>query len=66
MKNIGKIDKLIRVIIGLVLLSLIFILNGNIKYIGLIGLIPLLTAIIGTCPLYLPFGINTNKTKNKF
>jgi hypothetical protein len=61
MKNIGGTDKVVRVILGIALLSLLFILNGNIRFIGLIGLIPLLTAFMGFCPLYLPFGINTNK-----
>jgi hypothetical protein len=61
MKNIGNTDRIIRVIIGLLLLSLLFLLNGNIKLLGLLGFIPLITALVGTCPLYLPFGINTRK-----
>lgn len=64
MSNIGKTDKVIRVITGIILLSLLFILDGNIRYIGLIGFIPLITAIVGFCPLYKLLGINTNK-KNK-
>jgi len=59
MKNIGGTDKAVRLILGIALLSLLFILNGNIRYIGLVGLIPILTAFIGFCPLYLPFGLNT-------
>ena len=65
MKNIGSIDKVIRVVLGLALLSLLFILDGSIKFIGLIGLIPLITAFVGVCPLYLPFHISTNKSKAK-
>ena len=61
MKNIGKIDRIIIIILGLVFLSLLFILEGNLKYIGLVGIIPILTASIGFCPLYKIFGINTNK-----
>lgn len=61
MKNVGKIDKIIRTIIGLVLLSLIFILEGNAKYFGLIGIIPLLTAVFSFCPLYAILGIKTCK-----
>ncbi|MBP1756380.1 MAG: hypothetical protein H6Q59_2778 [Firmicutes bacterium] len=61
MKNIGKIDKIIRIILGFVLLSLLFILEGNLKYLGLIGIIPLLTATISFCPIYSLFGIKTNK-----
>ncbi|MGB8451791.1 MAG: DUF2892 domain-containing protein [Anaerocolumna sp.] len=61
MKNIGRIDKIIRIIIGLALLSLLFILEGNLKYLGLIGIIPIVTASISFCPLYTIFGIKTSK-----
>ncbi|HEY5584492.1 MAG TPA: DUF2892 domain-containing protein [Ruminiclostridium sp.] len=61
MKNIGKTDKIIRVIIGLGLLSLLLVLDGNIRFLGLLGLIPLITASIGFCPSYALFGIKTNK-----
>lgn len=63
MKNVGKIDKVIRVILGLALLSLIYIFKGNIRYIGFLGIIPLVTAGIGFCPLYYPFHISTIKKK---
>lgn len=63
MKNVGNVDKIIRIIIGVVLLSLLFVLNGNIKYLGLIGIIPFLTAVFGYCPLYSMFGIKTCKIK---
>lgn len=65
MKNVGSIDKIIRVIIGLGLLSLFFILEGNMRYLGLIGLVPLITALIGYCPLYSVFGIKTCKIEKK-
>lgn len=61
MKNIGNTDRIIRVIIGLGVLSLVLLLNGNLRFIGLIGLIPLFTAAIGFCPLYSIFGIKTCK-----
>lgn len=60
-KNVGSTDKFIRWIIGLILLSLLFFLEGGVRYIGLIGLIPILTAIVGFCPLYTLFKLNTNK-----
>lgn len=63
MNNVGNVDKMIRVIIGLLLLSLLFLLQGNLKYLGLIGLVPLITAAIGFCPIYAIFGIKTCKTK---
>ena len=63
MKNVGSTDKVIRYIIGVVLLSLLFIIPGNLKFIGLIGLIPILTASFSFCPLYAIFGIKTCPVK---
>jgi hypothetical protein len=62
-KNVGSFDRILRIVVGLVLLSLVFV--GPKTWWGLIGLIPLGTAFIGFCPAYLPFGINTCKTSNK-
>jgi hypothetical protein len=58
-QNVGSADRVVRVVIGLALLSLIWLLHGNMRWLGLIGLVPLLTAVVGFCPLYLPFGIRT-------
>ncbi|MDD2705948.1 MAG: DUF2892 domain-containing protein [Acidocella sp.] len=55
--NVGKIDRILRVIVGLVLLSLIFV--GPHTLWGLIGFVPLGTALIGFCPAYKLFGIST-------
>ncbi|MDR3596834.1 DUF2892 domain-containing protein [Clostridium sp.] len=63
MKNVGNIDKVIRFIVGLALLSLLFVMNGNLKYLGLIGLVPILTATVSFCPLYSIFSIKTCKTR---
>ena len=57
--NIGDTERVIRVILGLALLSLLFILQGNASYWGLLGLIPLATAGIRWCPLSALFNINT-------
>jgi len=59
-KNIGSTDKIIRIILGLALI-IIGIITQSLW--GLIGLIPIVTALIGWCPLYLPFGISTCKTE---
>ena len=61
--NEGSLDRIIRVILGLIVLSLWFVLQGNAQYLALIGLIPLITALLGWCPLYSIFGINTCKRK---
>lgn len=58
-KNVGNLDKIIRVVIGLALISSFFILESNMRYFGLIGIIPLATAALGSCPLYTLFGIKT-------
>jgi hypothetical protein len=62
-KNVGTVDKWIRIVLGLALLSLVFILEGGLRWLGLIGLVFIVTGFINFCPLYLLFGINTNKKK---
>ena len=57
--NVGFADRVVRVLIGLALLSLLFLLDGGARWFGLIGLVPIATALIGWCPAYAPFGINT-------
>jgi hypothetical protein len=59
--NVGKTDRIIRVLIGLVLIGLGFYFNSGW---GAIGIIPLLTAAIGWCPLYVPFGLSSCSTKS--
>ncbi len=57
--NVGSADKAIRIVIGLALLSLLFLLDGRARWFGLIGLVPLLTAFTGFCPLYTLLGVST-------
>ncbi|NPD47800.1 MULTISPECIES: DUF2892 domain-containing protein [unclassified Lentimicrobium] len=57
-KNVGNIDKILRIIIGVLLLA------AGYQYecwLGLIGIVPIVTAFVNVCPLYLPFGISTRK-----
>ena len=61
-KNEGTIDRALRVIAGLVLLSLVVI--GPQTLWGLIGIVPLATGLLGNCPLYSMLGINTCPLKN--
>ncbi|MBN2348662.1 MAG: DUF2892 domain-containing protein [Bacteroidales bacterium] len=58
--NVGTTDKIIRIILALIIGIAGFYFKS---WWGLIGLIPLLTAIFGFCPAYLPFKISTCKTK---
>lgn len=58
-KNVGGVDRAMRVVAGLGVLSLAFI--GPQTAWGYLGLVPLVTGVIGWCPAYLPFGIKTCK-----
>ncbi|MHB8621842.1 MAG: YgaP family membrane protein [Sulfuricaulis sp.] len=61
--NVGSVDKVIRLIVGVALLSLVFLLGGNARWWGLIGIGPILTVFIGWCPAYSLIGVSTNKSK---
>lgn len=56
--NIGKTDRIVRIVIGLAI-AILGIAFRN--WLGILALVPLAAAAIGTCPLYLPFGISTRK-----
>lgn len=62
-QNVGKVDGAIRIVVGLLLLSLVFVAGDDIRWIGLIGLIPLLTGLTRRCLLYIPFRIDTREHK---
>lgn len=63
-KNVGKIDRLIRIVVGVALLAG-FVLNAEASYrwLYLIGIVPLATGLMNSCALYSIFGINTCKLK---
>jgi hypothetical protein len=63
MKNEGNLDRALRVIAGLAILSLTVI--GPQSLWGLVGLVPLATGAIGFCPLYKVLGINTCPVKGR-
>lgn len=56
-RNVGTLDRILRVLVGIVLLALVFV--GPQTLWGLIGLVPLATAVIGFCPAYRLLGICT-------
>lgn len=58
-KNMGSADRTIRMILGIGIIALGFYFQS---WWGLVGIIPLATSLIGTCLIYLPFGISTCKT----
>ena len=59
--NEGSIDRVARVLLGSVLLSLVFF--GPHTWLGLLGIVPLLTGVVGFCPLYRVFGVSTRTAK---
>lgn len=63
--NVGGIDKVLRIVVGIALLSLLMWGDGNMRWFGLIGLVPLGTALMGWCPLYTLLGVNTCPTGDK-
>ena len=66
-KNMGNMDKVIRVLIALVIGVLVFaeVLTGTLAIVLLVlAGIFVLTSVIGTCPLYLPFGASTCKKED--
>jgi len=60
--NEGKLDRAIRIVLGLALIAMVFI--GPQTLWGWIGAVPLLTGLVGYCPLYSIFGINTCAMKS--
>jgi hypothetical protein len=61
--NVGKIDRIIRIVVGVILV-------GNVFYalqhpIGWLGVILIVTGIVGKCPLYSIIGINTKPLAEK-
>ena len=61
-KNVGILDKRIRMVVGVLIVVLGIYFE---RWWGLVGLIPIVTALTNRCPLYLPFGVNTNKQAKK-
>ena len=60
-RNIGNLDRIIRIAIGLVLVGLA--LMGSIGWWGCLGINPLLAGVVGNCPVYILLGISTCKRK---
>ena len=61
--NVGGMDRAIRIVAGIAILSLFFVVEGPWRWLGLIGIVLLATGLAGWCPAYLPFGIRTGKAR---
>ena len=62
-RNEGKVDRILRVIVGAAVLSLVFV--GPQTAWGWVGLVPLVTGLVGNCPVYSLLGINTCGLKSQ-
>ena len=60
--NVGGIDRILRLIAGLAILGAGLYFKS---WLGLIGLVPILTALFRFCPAYVPFGLSSCKTKDQ-
>jgi len=62
--NIGKLDATIRYAVGIFLLAMIFLVEGPWRWLGVIGVIPIVTAAITWCPVWKLFGIDTSERRH--
>jgi hypothetical protein len=63
-KNVGAADRALRIVAGLAILSLYFVVEPAYRWWSLLGLVPLVTGAAGWCPAYTLFGIKTCETSN--
>lgn len=66
-KNMGGLDRIVRLVVALVVFFLYYfgVISGTLAYVLLaLAAIFVLTSFVGFCPLYVPFGIKTCKTKD--
>lgn len=63
--NEGTVDRVLRVIVGLAVLALFFVIEGPNRYWALIGAVPVLTGLLGNCPVYSIFGLSTCPLKGQ-
>ncbi|MCB2072420.1 MAG: DUF2892 domain-containing protein [Novosphingobium sp.] len=59
--NVGSVDRILRIVLGVVLIALVFV--GPKTPWGWIGIIPLVTGLFSTCPVYSLLGIRTCRSK---
>ncbi len=64
-ENVGNTDRIIRILAGILILSAVVLIDGNARWFGLIGIVPLATGLIGWCPAYSLLGMNTCGTASR-
>jgi len=57
-QNVNNIDRIVRMLLGATLLVFFVLSQSDYRVFGLVGIIPLITGIVGFCPLYSVLGIN--------
>lgn len=59
LSNVGGFDRVLRIVAGLILLTFVAVYQGDERWFGLIGVVPLLTGVFRFCPAYRLLGMNT-------
>ena len=59
--NVGGIDRALRIVVGLAILSLFFFIDSPNRWWAMVGIVPLVTGLVAWCPAYAPFGLRTGK-----
>jgi hypothetical protein len=63
--NVGGAERFVRVLVGVVLLSAVVLWDHPLHWWGMIGIVPLLTGMMGNCPAYSIFGCSTCSSETK-
>jgi len=63
--NVGGIDRVLRIVLGIGLLALVFVLEGDARWWGLVGILPLVTGLFRLCPAYSIFGLSSCPMEHK-
>jgi hypothetical protein len=63
--NVGSADRAIRITVGILILSAVFLLEDSARWFGLLGIVPLATGLMSWCPAYGLLGTNTCGTPTK-
>jgi hypothetical protein len=61
--NMGKVDRIIRVVVGVLLVGNFFVGTGHLA--SWVGLILIVTGLVGTCPVYIPLKIDSRSAAEK-
>jgi len=60
-KNVGSVDRILRIVLGAAMILAFFLVEGTYSWLYLLGIIPLVTGLMSSCPLYSILGISTCK-----